>query len=103
MNAPQIPLWRIEMYKEAIYRKALDKWGILAQILMFFEETAELQKAICKKERGKGTQIAIIEELADVEIMLEQMKFVYDRGGEFFREAKRRKLERLSNMVEEKP
>ena len=44
-----------------------------AQTLMAFEEMAELQKELCKHARGKHNRSAVAEEIADVQIMLEQM------------------------------
>ena len=59
--------------KREIYEKALSAFGIHAQVGMVFEEMAELQKALCKWERGKPDMENIAEEIADVQIMLEQM------------------------------
>ena len=56
-----------------IYCEALNKWGAEAQTLMVFEEMSELQKELCKHARGKDNREAIAEEIADVQIMLEQM------------------------------
>ena len=60
---------------------ALDKWGADAQTVMVFEEMAELQKALCKHERGADNRDAIAEEIADVRIMLDQMELLHDCGG----------------------
>lgn len=43
---------------------------------MLLEEMAELQKEICKAWRGKDNEVEIAEEVADVEIMLEQIKLI---------------------------
>jgi len=61
-----------------VYRAALTLWGADAQTLMAFEEMAELQKELCKHARGKDNREAIAEEIADVEIMLEQMKILHN-------------------------
>lgn len=58
--------------------KALTKWGEGAQIAMVFEEMAELQKELCKHLKGKKVTGHIAEEIADVEIMLDQMKLLFD-------------------------
>ena len=60
-----------------IYQSALDAFGAEPQIKMLFEEMAELQMAICKNGRGKDNRDNIAEEIADVQIMLEQMKRLY--------------------------
>lgn len=69
---------KIKIKNKKIYEKALNTWGEIAQIFMLFEEMSELQKAICKKYRNKNiSNDNIIDELADVEIMLEQMIILF--------------------------
>ena len=63
-----------------ILEKALDTYGSQAQITMVFEEMSELRKELCKYLRGKNDSETIehvAEEIADVEIMLEQMKLLF--------------------------
>lgn len=67
-----------ELKPRGIYREALNKWGAEAQTLMVFEEMSELQKELCKHARGKNNREAIAEEIADVQIMLEQMMILHD-------------------------
>ena len=82
------------MDEERVYRAALELWGPDAQTLMVFEETAELQKELCKHARGKDNREAIAEEIADVEIMLGQMKILHDctEAAAAYRESKLRRL-----------
>lgn len=62
-----------------ILKRALTTWGEQAQMLMVVEEMSELMKEILKNiNRKKDNIAAIIEETADVEIMLEQLKANYD-------------------------
>ncbi|SQB33421.1 hypothetical protein [Clostridium cochlearium] len=61
-----------------IYKKAISKYGLYAQIDMVFEEMSELQKELCKFKRGKSNISNIAEEIADVKIMLEQMELAFD-------------------------
>ena len=67
-----------------VLKRALQTWGGQAQMLMVVEEMSELTKEILKNvNRGKDNVAAIVEETADVEIMLEQLKENYgiaDRG-----------------------
>lgn len=82
------------MDEQKIYRAALAAWGADAQTLMVFEEMSELQKELCKAARGKDNTEQIAEEIADVEIMLEQMKVLH-RCAEAvaaYRESKLRRL-----------
>lgn len=61
-----------------ILQQAIQKWGKQAQLLMVLEEMSELQKEILKNiNRGKDNLDAIVDETADVEIMLEQLKYIY--------------------------
>mgnify|MGYP006972693960 FL=1 len=82
------------MDEQRIYRAALAAWGADAQTLMVFEEMAELQKELCKAARGKDNREQIAEEIADVEIMLEQMKVLHDcaEAVTAYRESKLRRL-----------
>lgn len=86
------------MDEKEIYRQALNKWGNIPQVTMVFEEMSELQKELCKNLRGKENGIEIAEEIADVEIMLEQMKLLFDIGKEVER-YKTMKLKRLEERV----
>ena len=57
----------------------INTYGTRAQQDIAIEELAELQKAILKHRRysSKETEQQIIDEIADVEIMLEQLKIIY--------------------------
>lgn len=85
--------------KKQIYKKALDKWGTQAQITMVFEEMAELQKELCKNLRGNDMVEDIAEEIADVEIMLEQMKIIFEIE-EDVKKFKEFKIERLAETLQ---
>ena len=61
-----------------VLKRALKTWGEQPQMLMVVEEMAELTKEILKNiSLGKDNISAIVEETADVEIMLEQLKVNY--------------------------
>ena len=61
-----------------IYGRALKTWGKAPQMLQVIEEMSELTKEILKNvNRGKDNIAELIEETADVEIMLEQLKVCY--------------------------
>lgn len=61
-----------------IYRLALYKYGAQMQETVCIEELSELQKALCKHIRGNESMTDISEEIADVQIMLEQMIILFD-------------------------
>lgn len=56
---------------------AIKTYGEEAQTQMLFEEMAELQNALCKLSRGRGTADQVCEEIADVMIMCFQMAQIY--------------------------
>ena len=59
--------------------RALKTWGKEPQMLQVIEEMSELTKEILKNiNRHKDNVAEIIEETADVEIMLEQLKYCYN-------------------------
>lgn len=66
------------MHEVDILRAAIDAYGEEAQTKMVLEEMSELQKEICKRWRGADNIGNIAEELADVEIMLDQLKMMLD-------------------------
>lgn len=80
-----------------IYNKMIEKYGQKDQMLIAVEECSELQKAILKFLRGRCNQIEIAEEMADVEIMLEQLKIMFNNNEEveYF---KKQKIMRTSKL-----
>lgn len=86
------------MNKERLFLLALTRYGVNAQIDMVFEEMSELQKELCKYKRGKPNTTAIAEEIADVEIMLEQMKQFFNIETEV-EDCKAFKLMRLEERL----
>lgn len=83
-----------------VMQRALDTYGSAQQITMVFEEMSELQKELCKYLRGKYSPANIAEEIADVEIMLEQMKMLFCCTDDV-RNERRRKVERLKGRLDE--
>ena len=69
---------RVEMERNELLF-IINTYGTRAQQDIAIEELAELQKAILKHRRysSKETEQEIIDEIADVEIMLEQLKIIY--------------------------
>lgn len=61
-----------------IYKRAIETYGKDAQLKMAIEEMAELTQAICKSFRCNDNIENIIEEIADVEIMLAQIKLIFE-------------------------
>lgn len=63
--------------KTRIFKELIDKYGD-KQVIVAIEELSELQKELCKYLRGKGNIENITEELADVQIMIEQMQMLFN-------------------------
>lgn len=57
----------------------INHYGTLNQKLIAIEEMAELQKAIVKhiRQESEENMNAVIEEIADVQVMLEQLKMIF--------------------------
>ena len=80
-----------------VYYQALNKWGVESQIKMLFEEMAELQNAICKYSRKRNNMYDVATEIADVQIMADQMSILF--GKELVNSEKERKFERLKKRL----
>ena len=85
-----------------IYKKAINTFGESAQMIVALEECSELQKEITKLLRGKGNLEHLAEEMADVEIMLEQLELIYGVGliqqKQVFKENKLKRLAERINL-----
>ncbi len=82
-----------------VLQRALDTYGSAMQIVVMMEEMSELQKELCKYLRGKCSPASIAEEIADVEIMIEQMKMLFC-CAEDVRSVRKRKVERLKERLD---
>jgi NTP pyrophosphatase (non-canonical NTP hydrolase) len=79
-------------------RNALDKWGLDAQCDQTVEECAELIVALhkrVKRSAGPGALDGVIDEIADVEMMLAQMRLAFAISDETLRERIEAKFEKL--------
>ena len=68
----------MQTVNEAYYKKLIEKFEAKDQIIVAIEELSELQKELCKYLRDKTNIRNISEEIADVEIMLEQLKLIFE-------------------------
>ena len=85
-----------EMTDNEILTTAIRTFGETAQEGVAIEECAELIQAISHKHRGREHNIA--EEIADVEIMLEQLKIINNCHKEVA-EIHKQKIDRLYQKV----
>ncbi|RLC69283.1 MAG: antitoxin [Chloroflexi bacterium] len=65
------------MTEQQILTAAIEKWGPKHQIDLAVEECSELIVALMHYGRGRCGSFEVAEEIADVEIMLEQLKEVF--------------------------
>ena len=88
------------MNKEELYKIAIETYGDEAQINQGIEEMAELIQAINKFRRNPRAETlkGIAEEIADVEIMLEQYKIIFGATLPVNR-IKSNKLQRLAERL----
>ena len=87
---------------KTILQKAIETYGAESQLNVAIEELSELIKEICKHKRGESNLVAIIEEMADVYIMLEQMQMIFDLGSTVIPNAMELKVNRLKKRLEER-
>lgn len=83
---------------EEVLKRAIATFGTDLQLNVAIEELSELTKEICKNKRGADNADHIAEEVADVEIMLEQIKMIFNNRKSVERH-KYEKLIRLEKRV----
>ena len=66
------------MIASEIYKRLREQNGDTAQLVVAIEELSELTKEITKCLRNKGSIDHLAEEVADVEIMVEQVKLIFN-------------------------
>jgi len=81
------------MKNNEILQKAIDKFGEKSQKEMMLEEMNELSLAFLRESRGRESNVS--EEIADVQIMLDQMKLLYPEWISWEQVKLRRLEERL--------
>ena len=87
-----------------IMQTALDQWGLAAQVGQTVEECAELIVALQKYINRTPSPDAlenIIDEIADVEMMLAQMRLVFGIDDDTLRNRIECKFEKLNQYLSE--
>lgn len=87
--------------KESIMCEAITKYGIVKQQAVAMEEMGELIQQIAKMIRGDGNIINLVEEMADVYIMLEEIKQIYTISDKELEDEMNFKLVRLNERMKE--
>lgn len=88
------------IFDKEILNQAIKTYGYDLQINQLFEEMAELQKEVCKARRGFDNKSQLLEELADVYIMLEQLKIMKGISSFDIQGMIDYKMERLKKRLE---
>ena len=83
--------------QKSIFEKAISKWGNASQMMMAQEECGELVACISQFIRGRKSKFHLAEEVADVEIMCEQIRIMI--GDEIVDREKRKKVVRLAERL----
>ncbi len=73
--------------KRQLFSQAVKQWGVDAQVLLAIEEMSELTKELCKLKRRDYSYTAesiqaLIEEIADVRLMIDQVAYMFDINGQ---------------------
>ena len=89
---------QVKKIDKEIYEALEKKYGREHQVTVCIEELSELTKVLAKFLRNNATHpMAVIEEIADVEICLAQMKIFFDmrNGVNFFKDFKMKRLQKF--------
>ena len=84
---------------------AIDSYGRVNHVIKTVEELSELSQALCKILTSKFTDDNseifenIFEEMADVEIMLEQCKMIFYKSEDKINDYKKKKIKRLERRL----
>lgn len=82
-----------------ILNTAINLFGVDNQLNVAIEEMSELTKEICKTKRGFHNENEVADEMADVYIMLEQLKIIF--GNDIVvKERIDYKVSRLNSRIE---
>lgn len=84
-----------------IIRSAIRKNGKAMQTVVAIEEMSELQKELSKFIRGKGNRDNLIEEVADVLVMITQIQLMYHIPDDEVERIMHLKLNRLKERMEQ--
>lgn len=80
-----------------ILTKAIEKWGPVQQIHKAIEELGELIVALSRQESRRDID-NIAEEIADVQIMLDQLKMIFEISN-LVKRMREEKIDRLEKRL----
>lgn len=88
----------MKLNKELI-KKLVDKYTEEKQLLIAMEELSELQKEISKYIREKNNKEELAEEIADVLIMIDQIKYITEVRDEAIEKYFNIKTKRIEGLI----
>lgn len=98
-----------EQQRQELLTRAVKTWGESHQVDIAIEELSELIQALCKIRRARNGAdrptaiINAVEEIADVQIMLDQLRIIYSRtAGSMEKTIQEMKLNRLANRLDKR-
>ena len=90
--------------REALYTKAVNSTSLERQVIHLVEEESELNIEISHLLRGRKTdKVEFVKELADVAIMLDEMRVLFGVSVEAVRAAVDEKLAKFAAQMADKP
>lgn len=96
-----------EQERQELLTRAVKTWGESSQVDIAIEEMSELTKALCKIRRARNSAdrptaiINAVEEIADVQIMLDQLRIIYARTASSMEKSiAEAKLKRLASRLD---
>jgi hypothetical protein len=99
--------WDDRQERDALYLKALEKWGKAGQMCKTIEECCELGASMSRVLNAPVGHDAVQElecmlgELVDVRIMTEQMALAFGEFDKVMKEMRDAKLDRLEGFLKE--
>lgn len=89
-----------DLQKNALV-KALEKFGSISELIITVEELSELQKEVTKQLRNEGKMENLVEEMADVYIVMEYLKLIFAINDEDIKTEIAFKIDRLMSRLGE--
>lgn len=91
----------ITMKSNSVIETAIEVNGAQMQQIVAMEELAELQKEVSKMIRNKGNRAHLVEEIADVHIVLATLIKIHNIHEDEVQKEVTKKIERLNNRLSE--
>lgn len=88
------------MFRENDLKKIIKFYGEKAQIIKAIEELSELTKELCKNINGQIDDRSIEEEIADVQIMLNQLNIIFGFSKADIEYYMNLKIKRTTDIIE---